>query len=54
MTQSTKWVIGVLVVVAIIAVAYGAYNKKGGAPVEAAPIKIGLSSPITGHATNYL
>ena len=53
MTQSTKWVIGVLVVVAIIAVAYGAYNKKGGAPVEAAPIKIGLSSPMTGEAASY-
>lgn len=52
MNQSTKWVIGIIVVVAIVAVGYFA-TKGPSEPVSTEPIKIGFVGPLTGDAVTY-
>lgn len=46
MSQSTKWVVGVIVVVAVVAIGY--FVSKGPSEVSAEPIKIGVVAPMTG------
>ena len=47
MNQSAKWIIGVIVVVAIVAIGY--VVSRGPREVSAAPIKIGVVAPMTGN-----
>ena len=51
MNQSTKWVIGVIVVVVIVAVGYFAF-KGPNQPTSTEPVKIGFVGPLTGDAAN--
>lgn len=52
MNQSTKWVVGVIVVVAIVAVGY--FVSKGPSePASTEPIKIGFVAPLSGEAAAY-
>ncbi|KKS70222.1 MAG: Extracellular ligand-binding receptor [Candidatus Magasanikbacteria bacterium GW2011_GWE2_42_7] len=52
MNQSTKWIVGVIVVVAVVAVGY--FVSKGPSePVSTEPIKIGFIGPLTGDAATY-
>lgn len=52
MSQSTKWVVGIIVVVAVVAVGY--FVSKGpNEPASTEPIKIGLVAPMTGEAASY-
>ena len=51
MNQSTKWIVGVIVVLAVVAVGY--FVSKGPSePVSTEPIKIGFIGPLTGDAAN--
>ncbi|NCO04924.1 MAG: amino acid ABC transporter substrate-binding protein [Candidatus Magasanikbacteria bacterium] len=47
MNQSTKWIVGVIVVVAIVAVGYFVSLGPSG-PVSTEPIKIGVILPLSG------
>lgn len=47
MNQSAKWIIGVIVVVAIVAIGY--FVSRGPREVSTAPIKIGVVAPMTGN-----
>ncbi len=52
MTKSTKIIIGVVIVIAVVAIGY--FVSKGPSkPISAEPIKIGLSAPMTGEAASY-
>jgi len=46
MSQSTKWVVGVILIVAVVAIGY--FVSKGSSEVSAEPIKIGVVAPMTG------
>lgn len=47
MSKSTKWVVGVIVVVAIVVIGY--FTSKGSREVSETPIKIGVVAPMTGN-----
>jgi len=47
MSQLTRWVVGIIVVVAIVAIGY--FVSRGPREVSAAPIKIGVVAPMTGN-----
>lgn len=52
MNQSAKWVIGVIVVVAVVVVGY--FVSKGPSePVSTEPVRIGFIGPLTGDAASY-
>jgi len=52
MNQSIKWIIGVIVVVAVVAIGY--FVSKGPSePVSTGPIKIGFIGPLTGDGAPY-
>lgn len=52
MNQSTKWVVGIIVVVAVVAIGY--FVSKGPSePVSTEPIKIGFIGPLSGDAAIY-
>jgi len=51
MNQSTKWIVGVIVVVAVVVVGYFVPKGPSG-PVLTEPIKIGFIGPLTGDAAN--
>lgn len=51
MSQSTKWVAGVIIVVAIVAVGYFVSKGPSG-PVSTEPIKVGFIGPLTGDASS--
>ncbi len=51
MNKSTKWIIGIIVVVIIVAVSY--FVSKSPSKVSAEPIKIGFIGPLTGDAASY-
>ncbi len=51
MNQSTKWIVGVIVVVAVVAIGY--FVSKGPNEQATGPIKIGLVAPMTGEAASY-
>lgn len=52
MNQSIKWVVGIIVVVAVVAIGY--FVSKGpGEPASTEPIKIGFVGPLTGDAVSY-
>jgi len=52
MNQSTKWIVGVIVVVAIVAIGYFVSKGPSG-PVSTEPIKIGFIGPLTGDQAIY-
>jgi len=52
MSQSRKWIIGVIVVVAIVAIGY-LVPKAPSEPVSTEPIKIGFIGPLSGDAAIY-
>jgi branched-chain amino acid transport system substrate-binding protein len=52
MNQSAKWVVGVIVVVAIVAIGYFVF-KGPSQPVSTEPIKIGVTAPLTGEAARF-
>jgi len=52
MSQTTKWIVGVIIAVVVVAVGYSVI-KGPSAPKETGPIKIGLSSPMSGEAASY-
>ncbi|MEK7075821.1 MAG: ABC transporter substrate-binding protein, partial [Patescibacteria group bacterium] len=52
MNQKTKWIVGIIVVVAVVAVGY--FVSKGPSePVSTEPIKIGVLLPLSGPAAFY-
>jgi len=52
MNQTTKWIVGIIIAVVVVAVGY-LVIKGPSAPKETGPIKIGLSSPMSGEAASY-
>lgn len=50
MNQTTKWIIGIIIVIVVVAVGYSLATK---APKETGPIKIGFIAPLTGDAATY-
>lgn len=52
MSQSTKWIVGVIVVVAVVAIGYFVSKGPSG-PVSTEPIKIGFIGPLTGDGATY-
>jgi len=60
MNQSTKWISGIIAVVAVVAVGYVVFKRPSGPvstgtnePVSTEPIKIGFIGPLTGDAAAY-
>lgn len=51
MNQTTKWVIGVIIAVVVVAIGYSVF-KSPSEPVLTEPIKIGFVGPLTGDAAN--
>lgn len=51
MSKNTKWIIGVIIVVVIIGIAYFV-SKNPSQPTSTEPIKIGLLYPLTGNAAD--
>lgn len=51
MNQSTKWVVGIIVVVAVVAVGY--FVSKGPSEQATGPINIGFIGPLSGDAAIY-
>ena len=51
-TGQAKWIIGVIVIVAVVAVGYFVSKGPSG-PVSSEPIKIGVTAPLTGEAASF-
>jgi len=51
MNQSTKWIIGIIIVIAVVAGGY--LVSKGPSEPAAGPIKLGLVAPMSGEAASY-
>ena len=52
MNQTTKWVIGVIIAVVVVAVGYSVF-KGPSEPISTEPIKVGFIAPLTGDAATY-
>ncbi|MEA1929581.1 MAG: ABC transporter substrate-binding protein [Patescibacteria group bacterium] len=50
MNATIKWIIGIIIVIAIIWIGFSLGDKQ---PAETGPIKIGLSAPLTGEGTSF-
>ncbi len=50
MTNTTKWVLGIIAVVILVVIGYSVSNKQ---PTETGPIKIGVLVPLTGEAASW-
>lgn len=52
-SKNTKIIIGIIIVIAIIAIGYSISNKQPAEPVSQEPIKIGFIGPMSGQAAAY-
>ena len=52
MSQTTKWIVGVIIAVVVVAVGYSVI-KDPSAPKETGPIKIGIIAPLSGEAASW-